>query len=874
MDNKLTPMMQQYMAVKNKYKDCLIFFRLGDFYELFFDDALVASRVLGITLTKRDCGMQEKAPMCGVPYHAVDGYLRKLIREDFKVAICEQLTDPSESKGIVERDVIRVVTPGTVIEDVLLEDKENNFILSICFMNDKIGLSFADVSTGDFFVEELTGDEVFAQLSSELFRIAPREIIINDETYLKKSQYAYLNDRSKFFISPYHKWAYDYQSAYKALLRHFNVLSLEGYGCQNYYVGVCAAGALIEYLSDTQKNSMAHINSIATHETNRYMMLDEHTRNNLELTRTIINGSKKGSLLSVLDKTQTSMGGRLLHRWLEQPLQSKTEIDERLNGVAELYDDLIKRDELSVLLKDVYDIERITSKIAYGTINPKDCLMLQNSLKVLPNLKELIKSTRSNVLAECFQQLDTMEDISAMLDSAIIDEPPTGIKEGGIFKLGYNSEVDTLRDATVNGRRWIAQLEANERQETGIKNLKIGYNKVFGYYIEVTKSYYEQVPYRYTRKQTLANAERFITDELKEIENTILNAEDKLIKLELELYTQLKEKLDTQINRIKGTAKVIAQLDAITALANAAAQNGYTRPHINEQGLLEIKAGKHPTVEQGVTFVPNDTLMDCDENRFIILTGPNMAGKSTYMRQVALIALMAHVGSFVPATYANIGVVDRIFTRVGASDNISSGESTFMVEMNEVANILNNATDKSLVILDEVGRGTSTYDGLSIAWAITEYIVDKKLLGAKTLFATHYHELSELEGTLDGIVNYMVEVKESGDDVVFLHKILRGSVDKSFGIHVAGLAGIPPRVLARAKQILKEIESKKINSISPNIIVESVNEGELKYAHIINEIVNLDVNKMTPISALNYLFELYFKVQAEEGNYGQDKTAG
>lgn len=864
MNKKLTPMMQQYMAVKNKYKDCLIFFRLGDFYELFFDDALVASRVLGITLTKRDCGMKEKAPMCGVPYHAADNYLRKLIKQDFKVAICEQLSDPKESKGIVERDVIRVVTPGTVIEDVLLEDKENNFILSICFSNENVGLAFADVSTGDFFIEEIDGDEISAQLSSELFRIAPREIIINDENFLKKPQYAFLNDRNKYFLSPYHKWAYVYETAYKALLRHFKVLSLEGYGCENYNSGVCAAGALIEYLSDTQKNNMAHMNTITPYELNRYMALDEHTRRNLELTKTIMNGSKKGSLLSVLDKTQTSMGGRLLHRWLEQPLQSKTEIDERLNAVNELYDDLIKRDELTALLNEVYDIERITSKIAYGTIHPKDCIMLKNSLKVLPSLKELMRSTKSSMLAECYQNLDTIDDINELLENAIEDEPPTAIKDGGIIKLGYNAEVDELKDAAVNGRRWIAKLEATEREETGIKNLKIGYNKVFGYYIEVTKSYYDQVPYRYTRKQTLANAERYITDELKELENTILNAEDKLIKLEYDLYVQIKEKLNDQINRIKGTAKIIAQVDALTALANTAADNGYTRPQINEDGIIDIKAGKHPTVEKGITFVPNDTLMDCDDNRFIIITGPNMAGKSTYMRQVALITLMAHIGSFVPATYANIGVVDRIFTRVGASDNISSGESTFMVEMNEVANILNNATDKSLVILDEVGRGTSTYDGLSIAWAITEYIADKELIGAKTLFATHYHELSELEGKIDGLVNYMVEVKEVGDDVVFLHKILRGSVDRSFGIHVAGLAGIPPRVLARANQILTEIESEKTGSITPNMNIKSVDTDE-KYAPIINGILSLDINKMTPISALNYLFELYFKVQSEEG---------
>lgn len=864
MENRFTPMMQQYMAVKNKYKDCLVFFRLGDFYELFFDDALVASRVLGITLTKKSCGTEEKAPMCGVPYHAVDTYLRKLIKEDFKVAICEQLTDPSESKGIVERDVIRVVTPGTVIEDVMLDDKENNFILSISFSNSKVGLAFADVSTGDFYIEELNEDEITSQLSSEIFRINPKEIIINDEEYLKKPKYSFLSDRGKYFISPYHKWAFEYETAYKALLRHFNTLNLDGFGCMGYTDGIRAGGALIEYLCDTQKNSLSHINSITPYETNRYMKLDEHTRRNLELTRTIMHGSKKGSLLSVLDKTQTPMGGRLLHRWLEQPLQSKVEIDERLNAVCELYDDLIKRDEISALLNEIYDIERITSKIAYGSINPKDCIMLSNSLDNLPSLKELLKNVSSNILKECFMQLDPMEDINELLKSAIIDEPPTAVKEGGIIKVGYNSEVDTLRDATINGRKWIAKLEATEREETGIKNLKIGYNKVFGYYIEVTKSYYDQVPYRYTRKQTLANAERYVTDELKEIENIILNAEDKLIKLEYELFNQIKDNLSEQINRIKNTSKVIAQIDAITGLANTAYFNGYTKPLINEEGLIEIKAGKHPTVERGVTFVPNDTYLDCDQDRFIIITGPNMAGKSTYMRQVALITLMAHIGSFVPATFANIGVVDRIFTRVGASDNISSGESTFMVEMNEVANILNNATNKSLVILDEVGRGTSTYDGLSIAWAITEYISDKNLIGAKTLFATHYHELSDLEGKLDGVVNYMVEVKEVGEDVVFLHKILKGSVDKSFGIHVAGLAGIPPRVLARAKQILNSIESNNLNQSLTDIEIHTETKVDSKYKDVINEILKLDVNKMTPITALNYLFELYFKVQAEE----------
>ena len=864
MPGTLTPLMRQYLDVKEKYSDCLLMFRLGDFYELFFEDAVTASRELEIVLTGRDCGLEERAPMCGVPYHSIDGYVNRLIEKGYKVAICEQLTDPALSKGLVERDVVRVITPGTVIEETMLEESKNNFLLSLFYQEERVGFAYVDVSTGGFFIGELFGEDINTQLKDEIARIQPTEILASDALFLQAGLTRSLS--SAYFLQNYAGWAYEEKAAEARLLRHFQVASLDGFGVSKMRHAICAAGALMAYLEETQKNALSHIQFIRLMNRSSYMVLDSSTRRNLELTKPLhYGGSKKNTLLYLLDETRTAMGARLLRGWVEQPLQSIPEIENRLSAIEELKAQLIQRDSLREALNGIYDIERLSSRIAYGTVNARDCVALRNSLTRLPVIIGLTGSFSAPVLQKIAAEMDPMEDIRELLAHAIVDEPPLSVKEGNIIRSGYNAEVDKLKEASVNGKQWLADMEAAEREATGIKNLRISYNKVFGYYIEVTRSYQNLVPYRYQRKQTLANAERYITPELKSMEETILGAEEQLISLEYTLFTQVRETLASCISRMQKTAALLSELDCYQSLAQVASENNYVKPSVSKQGGISIKNGRHPVVERAHKdrFIPNDAHLDDMDNRLIILTGPNMAGKSTYMRQIALIVLMAHLGSFVPADEASIGLTDRIFTRVGASDDLAAGQSTFMVEMSEMANILHNASEKSLLLLDEIGRGTSTFDGLSIAWAVLEHIADCAKCGAKTLFATHYHELTELEGTLSGVKNYRVAVKEVGEDILFLHKIMRGGADKSFGIQVARLAGLPDEVIRRAKSILKELEKADINrprgikrgqeELSQQLSL--LTEGQTD--ELLQELAVLQVDALTPIMALNLVNDLH-----------------
>ena len=862
----LTPMMQQYMEVKNKYKDCILFYRLGDFYEMFFDDALTASRELELTLTGRDCGLAERAPMCGVPYHAVEGYLDRLIEKGYKVAICEQLEDPALAKGLVQRDVIRVVTPGTVIESAMLDERSNNFLLSVCFAGDKAGLAFADVSTGEFFVHQVT--DAPHTLADEVTRIGPVELITNDLAKLRDCI-----AREDLSMSEQPAVGFQYQNASEALCRHFHLQDLSPLGLTDEYrLAAQAAGALMRYLSDTQKNALEHITELRIYQGGSAMLLDRNTRRNLELTESLRSRTKKGSLLWLLDKTSTAMGGRLLRSWIEQPLVDRAKILRRLDAVEEFAGQHVLTMTLSEELQGVYDVERLLSKVSYKSLNARDCLSLCASLKKVPGIRSLLENAKSEGVKAVYALLDPLADLTALLDRAIHPDAPILISEGGIIRDGYSPVLDEYRSAATNGKQWIVDLEAKEREETGIKNLRIQYNRVFGYYIEVTKSYYDMVPMRYQRRQTLANCERYVTPELREIEQKIVGAQEQSVRLELQLFTELREKIAGQIARIQHTAMGLKSLDALLSLAKVAVANHYVRPEITEDGSLEILEGRHPVVEQTMQeggFVPNDTAMNQDDARMLIITGPNMAGKSTYMRQVALITLMAHLGSFVPAKSAKIPIVDRIFTRVGASDDLASGQSTFMVEMSETAYILRNATVKSLIILDEIGRGTSTFDGLAIAWAVVEYLCDKQKVGAKTLFATHYHELSELEGHVEGVQNYCISVKEHGEDVIFLRKIVRGGADKSFGIHVARLAGVPHPVLVRAHEIQARLEVSDVNKIGQNILGEGekpreneqVNLFEVGKTEIINELQSLDVMALTPMDAINKLFLLREKAR-------------
>ena len=880
MSNELTPMMKQYMQTKEEYKDCILFYRLGDFYEMFFDDALTASKELEITLTGKNCGLEERAPMCGIPYHAVDSYLNRLVSKGYKVAICEQVEDPKTAKGIVKREVIRVVTPGTNLDTQGLDETKNNYIMCIVYMADRYGLSVADVTTGEYLVTELDSQ---TKLMDELYKFMPSEIVCNEAFYMSGLDLDDLKNRLHMAIYSLEAWYFDDALCRETLQEHFKVASLEGIGLSDYECGMIASGALLKYLEETQKNSLSHMSRLTRYATGNYMVLDSATRRNLELVETLREKQKRGSLLWVLDKTKTAMGARTLRKYVEQPLIDKESIVKRLDAVAELKDNAICREEIREYLNPVYDLERLVGKITYQSANPRDLIAFQSSLSMLPSVKCILKDMESDLLKEIYEELDPLEELCDLVGRAIQEEPPLAMKEGGIIKDGYNEEVDRLRKAKSEGKNWLADLETKEREKTGIKNLRIRYNKVFGYYLEVTNSFKDLVPDYYTRKQTLANAERYIIPELKELEDTILGAEDKLCALEYELYCEVRNTIAAELTRIQRTAKAVAKLDVIASLALVAERNNYVRPKINEKGVIDIRDGRHPVVEKMIPndmFIANDTYLDDKKQRISIITGPNMAGKSTYMRQAALIVLMAQLGSFVPASSANIGLVDRIFTRVGASDDLASGQSTFMVEMNEVANILRNATSKSLLILDEIGRGTSTFDGLSIAWAVVEYISNSKLLGAKTLFATHYHELTELEGKISNVNNYCIAVKEKGDYIVFLRKIVKGGADKSYGIQVAKLAGVPDPVINRAKEIVEELVTADITGKVKNIAVQGsetkkktqkkLDEVDLtqfslfdtvKDDDVLNELKELDISHMTPMDAMNKLYQLQNKLR-------------
>ena len=901
---EFSPMMQHYLKTKEEYSDCILFYRLGDFYEMFFDDAITVSRELEITLTGKDCGQEERAPMAGIPFHAAESYIAKLISKGYKVAICEQMEDPKEAKGIVKREVIRVVTPGTVIESNLLEEKKNNYIMSIYKAGIYYGLSVCDVSTGDFYATQICENNNFSKLLDEISRYSPSEVIVNKMMFETKSELNKIQERFKVYVSLEKEENFNDET--ELLLQMYNVINEGRFGTQKTVstdtvkeaevqdvseyntdnnnkiktkeqmqeidsknLIVPAINALITYLTETQKTNLEHINTIKIYNITQYMSLDINARRNLELTEKMRDKSKKGTLLWVLDKTSTSMGGRLLRRWINDPLIDVKEINKRLDSVKELKNSIILKGDIIESLKKVYDIERLAGKISYGNANGRDLISLKNSVKQLPEVKNILSKTESGMLRELYEELDVLEDVYDLIEKSIVEEPPISVKEGGIIKLGYDPEIDQLKKATTEGKTWIVQLEAKERELTGIKGLKVGFNKVFGYFIEVTKSNLSMVPDRYIRKQTLTNAERYVTEELKNLENQILGAEEKVINLEYKAFTDVREAIEKQIQRIQKTSNIVATLDVLTSFATVAEDMNYVKPVVDNEGIIDIRDGRHPVIEkmsQAGEFVPNDTYLDKSSNRLAIITGPNMAGKSTYMRQVALITLMAQIGSYVPASQAHIGVVDKIFTRVGASDDLSMGQSTFMVEMMEVATILKEATSNSLVILDEIGRGTSTYDGLSIAWAVAEHIADKSLCGAKTLFATHYHELTELEEKIDGVKNYSIAVKEKGEDIIFLRKIVNGGTDESYGVHVARLAGVPQNVTKKANEILRSLErrnilnNKVIEKESKKVVAGQVDMFNYKLAEVASEFDKIDINQLTPIDALNTIVKMKEKL--------------
>ncbi len=879
----LSPMMAQYMETKEQYGDCLLFYRLGDFYEMFFDDAITASRELEITLTGKECGLEERAPMCGIPYHAVDAYLYKLVQKGYKVAIAEQMEDPKQTKGLVKREVIRVVTPGTITSSQALDETKNNFLMGIVYVGDAYGICACDITTGDYLVTEVEGER---NLLDEIHKFAPSEIICNEAFYMCGIDFEDLRNRYHVAVSSLESRYFSEESCRKLLKEHFRVGSLDGLGLGDYDAGIIASGAVMEYLYETQKNTLSHITAIRTYTTGEFMVLDTSTTRNLELLETLREKQRKGSLLWVLDKTRTAMGARLMRTLIEQPLVQRAAILDRQNAIEELNMSYITREEIREYLNSIYDLERLMGRISYKSANPRDLLAFGNSLEMLPHMKALLSDMNSPLLKRICGDLDPLEDLFELIKSSIVEEAPIAVKEGGIIKDGYNEEADRLRHAKTEGKTWLAELEAREREKTGIKNLKIKFNKVFGYYFEVTNSFKNLVPEYFIRKQTLANAERYTTDKLKELEDVILGAEDKLFSLEYELFCHVRDTIGAEVGRIQKTAKALAGIDAFCSLSLVATRNNYVKPKINEKGSIHIKNGRHPVVElmlKDDLFVSNDTMLDNHKNRISVITGPNMAGKSTYMRQTALIVLMAQMGSFVPASEADIGICDRIFTRVGASDDLASGQSTFMVEMTEVANILRNATRSSLIILDEIGRGTSTFDGLSIAWAVVEHISNVKILGAKTLFATHYHELTELEGTMSGVNNYCIAVKEQGDDIVFLRKIIKGGADKSYGIQVAKLAGVPEQVIARAKELVEELSSADIATKAREIALESANVSPgqrkavtkpdevdlnqmtlfdtVKSEDIVREIEELHINEITPVEALNILSRMQGKLK-------------
>lgn len=875
-----SPMMQHYLQTKEEYPDCILFYRLGDFYEMFFEDAKIVSRELELTLTGKSCGQEGRAPMCGVPFHAYESYMNRLVAKGYKVAICEQMEDPKQAKGMVRREVIRVVTPGTNINEQALDEGKNNYIMCIVSLSDQFGVATADVTTGDFFVTEVDSKR---RLLDEIYKFSPTEVVCNEALFMSGLDIDDLKNRVGIVLYSLENWYFDDSLCENTLKEHFRVNSLEGLGLADLECGMIASGSLLKYLYETQKNSLEQISAIHPYTTGKFMVLDSSTRRNLELVETLREKAKRGSLLWVLDKTKTAMGARMLRSFVEQPLIEKEEIEGRLDAIEELMQRAIDREELREYLNPVYDLERLLTRITYQSANPRDLTAFKSSIGMIPHIRGILLELQSKEIQGICEDMDTLEDLYTLIDAAIEEEPPITVREGGIIKDGYHEEIDRLREAKSQGKNWLAELEAKEREKTGIKNLKIKFNKVFGYYLEVTNSFKDLVPDYYTRKQTLTNAERYITPELKEMEDMILGAEDKLVQLEYELFRELREQIAKNVVRIQKTAKALAKIDVFASLALISEQNHYCRPSLNQNGRIDIKNGRHPVVEKMINndmFIANDTYLDNQKNRISVITGPNMAGKSTYMRQTALIVLMAQIGCFVPAETADIGIVDRIFTRVGASDDLASGQSTFMVEMTEVANILRNATGNSLLILDEIGRGTSTFDGLSIAWAVVEHISNPKLLGAKTLFATHYHELTELEGKLDNVNNYCIAVKEKGDDIVFLRKIVKGGADKSYGIQVAKLAGVPDSVIERAKEIAEElgrhdivdfteILSNKKNSatkkkkehldevdLTQMSLFDAVNDND-----IIEELKEIDVGNLTPIEALNKLYELQNKIK-------------
>jgi len=874
-------MMQHYMETKKNYPDCVLFYRLGDFYEMFFDDATVASKELGLTLTGKDCGMEERAPMCGVPFHAVDGYLNGLVKKGYKVAIAEQMEDPKLAKGLVKREVIRVVTPGTITSEQALEEGKNNFLVGVAYLAGRFGICAADISTGDFRVTEA---ENIKQLTDELNKYHPAEIILNHAYEMSGAPQKNLGGNPSVSVSFPNDFYFTEENSVKILKEHFSAASTEALGLKDFPEGTVAAGAVMQYLYDTQKNTCELITAVSPYRSGEYMIIDSSSRRNLELVETMREKEKTGTLLWVLDKTRTAMGARLLRTWIEQPLVSTELIRKRLDAVEELKERYIDREELREYLNPIYDMERLMGRISSGAANPRDLIAFRNSLEMIPPVRNLVATFKAELLCDLAEKTDELKDVFELISKSVNEDPPVTVREGNIIRTGYNEQVDTLRKAKTEGKSWLAELEEREREKTGIKNLRIRYNRVFGYYFEVTNSFKDQVPDYFIRKQTLTNAERYTTEELQKMEESILGAEDKLLGLEYDLFTEVREKVAVEVKRIQETARCIAAVDVLVSLAEVAEKNRYVRPAVNKKGTIRIKSGRHPVVERMMesgTFVENDTFLDESKNRISIITGPNMAGKSTYMRQTALIVLMAQMGSFVPAAEADIGICDRIFTRVGASDDLSSGQSTFMVEMTEVANILRNATKDSLIILDEIGRGTSTFDGLSIAWAVVEHISNPHLIGAKTLFATHYHELTELEGTLSGVNNYCIAVKEQGDDIVFLRKIVRGGADKSYGIQVAKLAGVPEPVIERARELVEELSSADIAYRAKEIAELGIPEKSRKPVErqndvdasqlslfdtvndddIIKEISESDLSSMTPIDALNTLYRLQNEIK-------------
>ena len=876
----LSPMMQHYVKTKEENKDCIIFYRLGDFYEMFFDDAVTTSRELELTLTGKDCGLTERAPMCGVPYHAAEVYINRLVAKGYKVAICEQMEDPKEAKGMVRREVIRVVTPGTNLNTQALDETKNNYIMAVVYLSNRFGIAIADVTTGDFMVTEV---DKIRTLLDEVYKFSPAEIICNETFCMSGVDLDEIKNRLNISLYPLESWYFDDDLCTRTLKEHFHVGTLEGLGLKDYECATIGAGALLTYLLETQKNSLEHMRAITPYITDRFMVIDSSSRRNLELTEALREKVKRGSLLWVLDKTKTAMGARMLRSFIEQPLIDEDAINRRLDALEEINSREMDREEIREYLNPIYDMERLIGRVSYQSANPRDMISFKSSISMIPYIKQLVKSFSTEEMQCIYDDMDDLRDLYTLLESAIVEEPPLAMKEGGIIKDGYNENVDHFREAKTKGKSWLAELEAQEREKTGIRNLKIKYNKVFGYYLEVTNSFKDMVPDYYTRKQTLTNAERYITPRLKELEDMILGAEDKLYALEYELFVNVRNTISREVERIQRTAKAVAKLDTYISLALVASRNNFVRPKINTKGIIDIKNGRHPVVEKMIPndmFIPNDTYLDNNKNRVSVITGPNMAGKSTYMRQTALIVLMAQIGSFVPAEKANIGIADRIFTRVGASDDLASGQSTFMVEMTEVANILRNATARSLLILDEIGRGTSTFDGLSIAWAVIEYISNTKILGAKTLFATHYHELTELEGKQAGVNNYCIAVKERGDDIVFLRKIVKGGADKSYGIQVAKLAGVPDIVIERAKELVEELVSADITAAVKDIASENKKTKTKPQVHldeldleqislfdtvkdddVLEELKNIDVSNLTPIDALNTIYKLQNKLK-------------